>query len=103
MRGTRFVFLAIYAALLAGPAAALDQPAVWRDPDTGCAYFLTPQGGVSPRFRRDGLPDCPDTSAGSRLVDETARGFSQGLDALRREVERLRERFSRPEQQGDPL
>jgi hypothetical protein len=80
--------------IAAWPALALDQPVIWRDPDTGCAYFLTPQGGVSPRFRKDGSPDCPESGAGSRLVDETARGFSQALDTLRREVERLRERFN---------
>jgi hypothetical protein len=88
---------------LAAPALAQNQPTVWRDPDTGCAYVLTPQGGVSLRHRRDGLPDCPDANASSRLVDETARGFSEGLDALQREVERLRERFRRPEPQGEPL
>jgi hypothetical protein len=79
--------------LTAFPAAALDEPVVWRDSDTGCAYYLTPQGGVSPRLRRDGLPDCPDAGAGSRLVEDTARGVSQGLDALRREAERLRDRL----------
>ncbi len=91
------------AMLLAGPASALDQPTVWRDPDTGCGYFLTPQGGVSPRYQRNGLPDCPDANSGERLVDDATRGFSQGLQSLQREVERLRDRFSRPEQQGDPL
>lgn len=75
------------------PALALDRPVVWRDPDTGCAYFLTPQGGIAPRYQRDGSPDCPDARAGSRLVDDAARGISQGFEALQREVERLRERF----------
>src|SRR3954469_19867380 len=46
--------------ILTTPALALDQPTVWRDPDTSCAYWLTPQGGIGPRYRRDGLPDCPD-------------------------------------------
>jgi hypothetical protein len=75
------------------PALSLEPPVVWREPETGCAYLLTPQGGVSPRLRRDGLPDCPDASASSRLVDDAARGISRGLDTLQREVERLRERF----------
>jgi hypothetical protein len=75
------------------PAFSLEPPVVWREPETGCAYLLTPQGGVSPRFRRDGLPDCPDAAASSRLVDDAARGISRGLDTLQREVERLRERF----------
>ena len=73
------------------PALAIDPPQVWRDPDTGCAYLVTPQGGVAPRYRRNGSPDCPD--AGSSIVDDTTRGLSQGLDALRRELDRLRESF----------
>jgi hypothetical protein len=83
---------------------ALTEPTPWRDPDTGCAYLLTQQGGIALRYRRDGLPDCPEANASSRLVDETARGFSEGLGALQREIERLRERFRRPEQPpGEPL
>ena len=82
------------------PALALDQPVVWRDPDSGCAYWLTPQGGIAPRFRRDGLPDCPGahtSSSGRPLISEEAlrgltREFGRGLDALRRELEGLRDR-----------
>ena len=101
----RWIVAAGSALALAGPAMALDQPTVWRDPDTGCAYFLTQQGGIGLRYRRDGLPDCPDAHAGSRLMDETARGFSDGLSALQREIERLRERFRRsePDPPGEPL
>jgi hypothetical protein len=90
-------------ALGLAPAAALEEPVVWRDAETGCAYLLSPQGGIAPRLKRDGAPDCPDANAGSRLVDDTVRGLGQGLDALRREVERLRERFRTPERPGDPL
>lgn len=79
--------------LWCGRALALDEPVIWRDPDTGCAYLLAPQG-IAPRYRRDGTPDCPDTRTGSRIVDETARGLAQGLDALQREVERLRDRYN---------
>lgn len=79
---------------LAAPAVALDQPTTWRDPSTGCAYLLTPQGGISPQLRRDGVPDCPGASAGSRLVDETVRGLEQGFDALRGELGRLRNRLN---------
>ena len=75
------------------PPLALDEPVIWRDPDTGCAYFLTPQGGIGLRYRRDGIADCPDAGAGSRLVDDTARGLSEGFEALRREAERLRDRL----------
>lgn len=47
--------------LLAGlSTAAAEEPRLWRDPDQGCTYILTPQGGVGLRFRSDGTPDCPD-------------------------------------------
>jgi hypothetical protein len=45
------------------------------------------------RFRRDGVPDCPDAGTTSGLVDEAARGLAQGWDNLQRELERLKERF----------
>jgi len=79
---------------MAVPASALDRPVVWRDEDTGCAYLLTPQGGISPRYRRDGTPDCPSVSTGSRGVEDVGRDIARGLDALRREVERLRDRYN---------
>ena len=85
---------AALAALLAQPAAALDQPVVWRDEDTGCAYLLTPQGGITPRHRRDGTLDCPNVAAGTRVVEDMGRDIARGLDALQREVERLRERYN---------
>ena len=69
MSGMRIHALAalLTATCLAAPALALDQPVVWRD-DTGCAYLLTPQGGISPRLKRDGLPDCPDATPGPPLT-----------------------------------
>jgi hypothetical protein len=85
---------------VAAPALALDQPVVWRD-DTGCAYLLTPQGGISPRLKRDGLPDCPDAATGPPLTsapiisDNAVREMQRGLDTLRREVERLGDRLRR--------
>ncbi|WP_262296805.1 hypothetical protein [Microvirga sesbaniae] len=82
--------------LSATPVAALDQPVVWRDEDTGCAYLLTPQGGISPRHRRDGTLDCPDVAAGTGVVENMGRDVARGLDALQREIERLRERYNRP-------
>ena len=85
------------------PGHAVEEPVVWRDPDTGCAYLLGPQGGIAPRYLRDGSPDCPDARAGSRFIDETARGLAQGLDALKREVERLRQRFQDPERREERL
>ena len=73
-------------------AFALDQPVIWRDPDTGCGYFLTPQGGMSVRYRADGSIDCPaatrEAAPGRGVLDELGRG----LDALRRELDRLRQR-----------
>ncbi|HST93656.1 MAG TPA: hypothetical protein VLJ78_02655 [Microvirga sp.] len=80
--------------LAACPAAALDQPVVWRDEDTGCAYLLTPQGGIAPRHRRDGTLDCPGVAAGAGVVENMGRDIARGLDALQREVERLRERYN---------
>ncbi len=85
------------------PGHAVEEPVVWRDPDTGCAYLLGPQGGIAPRYLRDGSPDCPDARAGSRFIDETARGLAQGLDALKREVERLRQRFQDSERREERL
>jgi hypothetical protein len=49
--------------ILTTPAVALDQPTVWRDPDTSCAYWLTPQGSIAPRYRRDGVC-CTDRVVG---------------------------------------
>jgi hypothetical protein len=80
--------------LSACPAAALDQPVVWRDEDTGCAYLLTPQGGIAPRHRRDGTLDCPDVATATGVVESMGRDIARGLDALQREVERLRERYN---------
>lgn len=88
---------------LSSPVLAVEEPVVWRDPGTGCAYLLGPQGGIAPRYLRDGSPDCPDAKAGSRIIDDTARGLSQGLDALKREVERLRQRFQDSERREQRL
>ena len=81
-------------ALQAHAATALDRPVVWRDEDTGCAYLLTPQGGITPRHRRDGTLDCPDVAASTGVVENMGRDIARGLDALQREVERLRERYN---------
>ena len=71
--------------LSAYPAAALEQPVIWRDEDTGCAYL-----------RRDGTLDCPEVAASTGVVENMGRDLARGLDALQREVERLRERYNRP-------
>ncbi|HEX2552136.1 MAG TPA: hypothetical protein VHL98_00445 [Microvirga sp.] len=57
-------FLAVLASLL--PAAA-QEPRIWRDPDQGCTYVITAQGGIGLRYRRDGAPDCPEWTEASRL------------------------------------
>lgn len=91
--------------LLLSPAVAqpVEAPQVWRDPETGCAYLLGRQGGIAPRYLRDGTPDCPDAKAGSRLMDDAARGLAEGLDTLKREVERLRQRFQGPDRNEQEL
>jgi hypothetical protein len=78
---------------LTGTASALEEPVVWRDTDTGCAYLLTPSGGIALRYKRDGTADCPD-AGNPGVIDETARGIARGLDTLQREVERLREGYN---------
>ncbi|MBL0402531.1 hypothetical protein JKG68_00955 [Microvirga aerilata] len=88
--GAGMVFLVLQVC----PIAALEQPVVWRDEDTGCAYLLTPQGGISPRHRRDGTLDCPDVPANTGAVEGMGRDIARGLDALQREMERLRERYN---------
>jgi hypothetical protein len=80
--------------LTSGSALAVDEPMIWRDPDTGCAYLLSRQGGIAVRHRKDGSIDCPEAGSPSRFVDDTARGIARGLDALQREVGRLRDRFN---------
>jgi hypothetical protein len=92
-RSVRWCAIALLA-LQADPATALDRPVVWRDEDTGCAYLLTPQGGITPRHRRDGTLDCPDVAASTGVVENMGRDIARGLDALQREVERLRERYN---------
>jgi hypothetical protein len=72
----------------AGSALALDEPYVWRDDQSGCAYLLTQAGGITPRLRHDGTPDCPDArEPGTALVDNAVRGLRRGLDDLRRELD----------------
>ena len=93
MRGSAFL-AGIALSALAMPASALDRPMVWRDEDTGCAYLLTPQGGIAPRHRRDGALDCPDVLASAGVIDNTAREIGRGLDLLQQEIDRLRDRYN---------
>ena len=93
---TRAILAAALAITMVTPTLALDQPVVWRDPDTGCGYLLTPQGGIGIRHRADGTIDCPNASqeGGSArgALDGMTRELGRGLDTLRRELDRLRQR-----------
>lgn len=60
------------AVVCAWPALA-EAPSLWRDPAQGCTYIVTPQGGVTLRYRRDGLPDCAEA--------RTAPGFGSSVSA----------------------
>ena len=101
------VRLVLAVLLLTAPALALDEPVIWRDPDSGCSYWLAPQGGIAPRYRRDGLPDCPETNdvrrstatpiISDQAIRDISRELSRGLDALKREMERLNDRLGRRE------
>ena len=64
----RLALLALVAGLL--PAAA-QEPRLWRDPEQGCAYIITPQGGIGLRYKRDGSPDCPEWTEATRLPGGT--------------------------------
>jgi hypothetical protein len=91
---TRPLLAAALAFMSLTPALALGEPVVWRDADTGCGYFLTPQGGMTIRYRADGTIDCRNVPAagavGSGKLDDMAKELGRGLDTLRREMERLR-------------
>ncbi len=66
--------------LLGLSQAVAQEPRVWRDPDQGCTYIITPQGGVGLRYRADGSPDCPET-LGPATTGSTARVPSRVLPA----------------------
>ncbi len=55
--------LAVALATLAVVPALAQEPTLWRDPAQGCTYLVTPQGGVTLRYRRDGSPDCQDVGS----------------------------------------
>jgi hypothetical protein len=82
--------------LAAVPALALEEPVAWKDPESGCKYWLTPQGGIAPRYRANGQPDCPEIESSDTLGQtgrDITRELGRGLDALKREVDRLGDRF----------
>ncbi len=71
---------ALLALLVGSMPLAAQEPQYWRDPDQGCVYIVTPQGGVGLRYRRDGSPDCPDggshTSSAAPTLPAVPRGTS---------------------------
>lgn len=88
--------LAVLLVLPHAPARALDEPYTWRDPDSGCAYLLTRAGGITLKHRRDGAPDCPEAGRTLPLLsDRSVEQMGQGVEALKRELERLGERMRR--------
>jgi hypothetical protein len=89
----RLLAVSAILAPISGAALAIDAPAIWRDPDTGCAYLVSPQGGITIRHRKDGSVECPEAGSTSRLIEDTKRGVATGLDALQRELGQLRDRF----------
>ena len=100
LRMARTILVVGFALTLCGSATALEQPVIWRDPDSGCAYWLTPQGGIAPRFRSNGIPDCP-ASEGRResviplISEQAARDLARAMDAIKRQVEILSDRVGR--------
>jgi hypothetical protein len=97
----RLVAVALVA-LTASTAARAADPLTWRDPETGCSYVVS-ERGVTPRLRRDGLPDCPGsrepattgTPSPAALPSNELRDLTRAVETLRREVERLSERIGR--------
>ena len=53
-------------------ATAQEQMRTVTDPETGCVYFLF-GSTLTPRLRRDGLPDCPDVGAAPANVRRPAK------------------------------
>lgn len=97
----RFAFILAVVALM--PFSARAEPVAWTDPETGCQYLLN-GGGITPKLKRNGLPDCPDarreqeplfsgsrqpvTQSDIREVVRAIEGVGRKMDELRREVER---------------
>ncbi len=101
----RIVIALLLGTIVAAPALALDEPVAWRDPDTSCAYWLLPSGGMTPRLRRDGTPDCPGahiiTNGPVAVIDETevrdatVRDLTRAVERLQLEVEAIRREIER--------
>jgi hypothetical protein len=99
MRPTVTVLCALAASLaVSSPAQAQDasaEPFVWTDPDTECSYLVAPGTGITPRLRREGLPDCPEADVRlsetfERTLRESGEAFGRALQELGRDLERAR-------------
>ena len=53
------------------PASAQNEMRTVTDPETGCVYFIY-GSTLTPRLRRDGLPDCPDSARRQRTREDPA-------------------------------
>jgi hypothetical protein len=98
--------LLIACILVAAPAVAQDAPALWRDPDGGCAYFRI--GNIlSLRYQRDGLPDCPDakretssppvpsTDQAGAVTRDDVRDVTRAIEGLTRRLDDVKREFER--------
>ena len=89
MRALIIVSVLLVASMASGQTTA---PAPWRDPETGCVYLVSPQGGIAIRYAQNGLPDCPGASLalGEQEIGTTIRALSRAIDDLSRDIEGLR-------------
>lgn len=87
----------LLAASTAAAQTATPEPTLWRDPDTGCVYLVAPQGGITMRYSRNGLPDCPGASLalGEQEIGTTIRALTRAIDDLSRDIEGLRRETER--------
>ena len=69
------------------PVAGADELRTITDASTGCVYVAL-SGALTPRLRRDGMPDCPNAAPSVR--DQTITDLTREVATLRREIERRR-------------
>jgi hypothetical protein len=91
MRALIIVSVLLVASTASGQTT-VPAPAPWRDPETGCTYLVSPQGGIAIRYAQNGLPDCPGASLalGEQEIGTTIRALSRAIDDLSRDIEGLR-------------
>jgi predicted lipoprotein len=104
------LLLALGLSLAAAPSSAQEAPAPWRDEGTGCWYLRGGAGGLTPRLRRDGTPDCPGAPPAAAAAPPTAavpsrwaenlderatRDLARSVERLEREMAALRQAIER--------